>query len=218
MFSISCHLTSTSLQKCFVSISFATVKIEYSHSLHTAVVTRILDHFLLACILSHSTDPNYFIISLIFQWLYSSTMDSLRQYFWLLLGIAIVIADSAMGLTLYLMFRIIFKANQRDGENYCEGHITLSCFTSAPLSRTSQVHTRKNTYQLDNERNYENAVSKSDTQDNASHDYEQPPDFEPTTSQDYINVEPENEDNYDDVVVPDSLNGDYENVESVPAF
>ncbi|XP_072909986.1 uncharacterized protein [Hemitrygon akajei] len=178
MFSISCHLTSTSLQKCFVSISFATVKIEYSHSLHTAVVTRILDHFLLACILSHSTDPNYFIISLIFQWLYY----------------------------------------QRDGENYCEGHITLSCFTSAPLSRTSQVHTRKNTYQLDNERNYENAVSKSDTQDNASHDYEQPPDFEPTTSQDYINVEPENEDNYDDVVVPDSLNGDYENVESVPAF
>ncbi|XP_078278562.1 uncharacterized protein LOC144606396 [Rhinoraja longicauda] len=136
-------------------------------------------------------------------------MDALRQYFWLWIVLAVVFIHSAVGLALYLMYRRIFKANQHDGENINKDVVTLR---NPALPKASGVHTTDNTYQLNDEHDYENPVSKSDCQDSTSHDYELPPDVEPSLAQDYINIVP---DDYDDVVVSECHNEDYDDIEAL---
>ncbi|GCB77293.1 hypothetical protein scyTo_0021086, partial [Scyliorhinus torazame] len=89
------------------------------------------------------------------------------------------------------------------------------CPANISSNKTSRENVNDNPYQLDNERGCGNTVTTSSSQDNISHDYENPTDYEQNRRSGYIDVLPEDNESYDDVVAPGWVSDDYDDIAEV---
>ncbi|XP_078404863.1 uncharacterized protein LOC144684660 [Cetorhinus maximus] len=139
-------------------------------------------------------------------------MAVLPQYFWLWLGIGIIILDTAVALVFYLTCRRLCKTSQNQHKTGNKKFFTPSCLTSSSLIKTSQEHANDNAYQLGNEQGCDDTVDKLSNQDNISHSYENPADYEQNPTSGYVDVLPEDNESYDDVISPGWIGEDYDDI------
>ncbi|XP_078081353.1 uncharacterized protein LOC144501452 [Mustelus asterias] len=142
-------------------------------------------------------------------------MTAIRQYFWLFLGIGIIILDGAVALIFYLIFRRVYSTNQYQFETGIKKFFMPSCVRNTSLNKSSKVQANDNTYQIDKEYDGDNTVDEVLKSDSMSHDYESPSDYEQQRMSGYVDVLPEDGENYDDVIAPGWLSEDYDDIAEV---
>ncbi|GCC17409.1 hypothetical protein chiPu_0020559 [Chiloscyllium punctatum] len=136
-------------------------------------------------------------------------MAAMRQYFWLWLGLSIIILNIVAALIFYLICR---RLGYYRGKMKIKKFFSVRSQTNMSQLNTCPGHTQSNAYQLENTDDEDNTVNKSLSVDNISHSYEIPPEFEKISNSGYIDVHPEDNESYDDVIAPGWVDEDYDDI------
>ncbi|XP_059511166.1 uncharacterized protein LOC132211011 [Stegostoma tigrinum] len=175
--------------------------------------------FVISCVSTSgsgfSVQPLFKYGALVFARQHFYRMAAMRQYFWLWLGLSIIILNAFVILIFYLICR---RLGSYQSEMRIKKFFSPSSQTYISQVDTSRRRTEDNAYQLNNTEesaqlnNTDNTVNKSSSMDNISHSYEDPVDFEKISNHGYIDVHPDEDESYDDVIAPGWVDEDYDDV------